>query len=75
MVKFGFYPSKLKKQPFFANNFTIQGSKARLPPLPTPMSSTKDDVMPSSPITKSIKGLSSRYERRSGAEASPLGGN
>jgi len=24
VLKFGFYPSKLKKQPFFANNFKIQ---------------------------------------------------
>jgi len=24
LVKFGFYPSKLKKQPFVANNFKIQ---------------------------------------------------
>jgi len=30
VVKFVFYPSKLKKQPFFANNFKIQGAK--LPP-------------------------------------------
>ena len=28
VVKFGFYPSKLKKQPFFANNFKIQGGPA-----------------------------------------------
>ena len=34
VVKFGFYPSKLKKQPFFANNFKIQGGQG--PPL-TPM--------------------------------------
>jgi len=27
-----FYPSKLKKQPFFANNFKIQGGA--IPPLP-----------------------------------------
>ena len=33
-VKFGFYPSKLKKQPFFANNFKIQGGKG--PPLLPP---------------------------------------
>jgi len=26
-VKFGFYLSKLKKQPFFAHNFKIQGGK------------------------------------------------
>jgi len=25
VVKYGFYPSNLKKQPFFANNFKIQG--------------------------------------------------
>jgi len=31
VVKFGFYPWKLKKQPFFANNFKIQG-----PPCPPP---------------------------------------
>jgi len=37
VVKFVFYPSKMKKQPFFANNFKIQGM-ARFPaPLPTPM--------------------------------------
>jgi len=35
VVKFGFHPSKLKKQPFFANNFKIQGWPS--PPLPTPM--------------------------------------
>jgi len=33
VVKFVFYPLKLKKQPFFANNFKIQGvTKAPLPP-------------------------------------------
>ena len=38
VVKFGFYPSKLKKQPFFANSFKIQGGQGPpLPPLPTPM--------------------------------------
>ena len=39
VVKFGFYPSKLKNNPFFANNFKIQGAgKATpCPPLPTPM--------------------------------------
>jgi len=39
VVKFGFYRSKLKKQPFLANNFKIQGGllAAPLPPLPTPM--------------------------------------
>ena len=38
MVKFVFYPSKLKKQPLFANNFKIQGeAKAPCPPLPTTM--------------------------------------
>jgi len=31
-VKFAFYPSKLKKQPFFANNFKIQGGLST-PPL------------------------------------------
>jgi len=37
-VKFVFYPSKLKKQPLFANIFKIQGGKAPLSlPLPTPM--------------------------------------
>jgi len=36
-VKFVFYPSKLKKQPFFANNFKIQGGLASPVPLPTPM--------------------------------------
>jgi len=35
VVKFGFCPSKLKKQPFFANNFKIQGGAA--PPFSTPM--------------------------------------
>jgi len=35
VVKFGFYPSKLKKQPSFANNFKIQGGQG--PPFPTPM--------------------------------------
>ena len=33
-VKFVFYPSKLKKQPFFANSFKIQGGQG--PPLPLP---------------------------------------
>ena len=28
VMKFGFYPSKLKKQPFFANNFKIEGGLA-----------------------------------------------
>jgi len=38
VVKFVFYPSKWKKQPFFANNFKIQGgAKAPLSPFPTPM--------------------------------------
>ena len=38
VVKFVFYPSKLKKQPFFANSFKIQGGAlAPLPLLPTPM--------------------------------------
>jgi len=37
VVKFGFYLSKLKKQPFFADNFTIQGGLAPYAPLPTPM--------------------------------------
>ena len=36
MVTFGFYPSTLKKQPFFANNFKIQGG-----PMP-PLSPTSD---------------------------------
>ena len=36
VVKFGFYPSKLKKQPFFANNLKIQGGKAPSAP-PSPM--------------------------------------
>jgi len=36
-VKFVFYPSKLKKQLFFANNFNIQRGPSPLPPLPTPM--------------------------------------
>ena len=35
MVKLGFSLSKLKKQPFFANNFKIQGWAK--PPFPTPM--------------------------------------
>jgi len=30
VVKFVFYPSKLKKQPFFANNFKIRGALAPL---------------------------------------------
>jgi len=34
VVKFVFYPSKSKKQPFFANNFKIQGL---LPRFPTPI--------------------------------------
>jgi len=38
MVKFGFYPSKLKKKTFFANDFKIQGALPPCPPLPTPMS-------------------------------------
>jgi len=38
-VKFGFYSSKLKKQPLFANNFKIQGAKV---PLPTPMVAATD---------------------------------
>jgi len=33
-LKFVFYPSKLKKQPFFDNNFKIQGAK----PSPAPPS-------------------------------------
>jgi len=37
-VKFRFYPSKLKKQLFFANNFKIRGEA--WPPLPTPMDAT-----------------------------------
>jgi len=37
MVKFVFYASKLKKQPFFAHNFKIQGGLGPLPPLSTPM--------------------------------------
>jgi len=42
-VKFGFNPSKLEKQPFFGNNFKIQGGAKRrpsLPSLPTPMAAT-----------------------------------
>jgi len=35
-VKFVFCPSKLKKQPFFANNFKIHGGKAPLPPFRHP---------------------------------------
>ena len=35
VVLFGFYPSKMKKQPFFANNFKIQG---RARPFPGPPS-------------------------------------
>ena len=34
VVKFVFYPSKLKKQPFFANNFKIQGGQG--PPFRRP---------------------------------------
>ena len=34
-VKIVFYPSKMKKQPFFANNFKIQGGFG--PPVPKPM--------------------------------------
>jgi len=38
VVKFGFYPSKLKKQPVFANDFNIQeGALAPPAPHPTPM--------------------------------------
>jgi len=37
VVKFGFYPSKLKKQPFFASNFKIQGVTRSPDPFPTPM--------------------------------------
>ena len=37
VVKFDFSFSKLRKQPFFVENFKIQGSNAPLPPLPTPM--------------------------------------
>jgi len=33
VVKFVFHLSKLKKQPFYANNFKIQGGKG--PPAPT----------------------------------------
>jgi len=34
VVKFDFYPSKLKKQPFLANNFKIQeGQRPSLPPV------------------------------------------
>jgi len=33
VVKFVFYPSKLKKQPFFANKFKIHGGSLS-PPLP-----------------------------------------
>jgi len=36
--------SKLKKQQFFANNFKIQGGKALLPPLPTPMCSCRMSI-------------------------------
>jgi len=32
VVKFVFYPSKLKKQRFFANNFKIQGARTPAPP-------------------------------------------
>jgi len=36
VVKFGFYPSKMKKQPFFANNFKIQGvERSPCPPSDT----------------------------------------
>jgi len=34
VVKFVFYPSKLKKQPFFANNFKIQGGPRPFPAPP-----------------------------------------
>ena len=53
MVKFGFYPSKLKKQTFLLIISQSRGSKVSLSPLATPMANMKDDVMPSSPITKS----------------------
>jgi len=36
VVKFGFYLSQLKKQPFFANNFKIQRGLAPLPPFRSP---------------------------------------
>jgi len=37
VVKFGFYPSKLKKEPFFANTFQSQGSLgAPFPPFRRP---------------------------------------
>ena len=43
-MKFGFYLYKLKKQPFFANNFKIQERpRLPLPPLQTPMHLTKTD--------------------------------
>jgi len=32
VVKLGFYPSKLKKQPFFANTLKIQGGIPLAPP-------------------------------------------
>jgi len=36
VVKFVFYPSKMKKQPFFANNFKIQGmARSPCPPSDT----------------------------------------
>jgi len=35
--KFDFSPSKLRKQPFFAGDFKIQGAKAPPPLFPTPM--------------------------------------
>jgi len=37
VVKFGFHPSKLKKQPFFANNFKSRGGQGpSLPPFRRP---------------------------------------
>ena len=39
VVKLVFYPSKLNKQPFFANNFKIQGARPSPAPLPTPIGS------------------------------------
>ena len=41
VVKFGFYPSKLKKQPFFLIISKSKGGQGSLPPFPTPMCITK----------------------------------
>jgi len=47
VVTFGFYPSKLKNQPFFANNFKIPA------PLPRPLLTDqwKDNAFPTEDVT------------------------